>query len=242
MQFLDEMMCHDIMGLFGSFFDNEPIEGRNCAINEIFDLSIVNVAPEEATIIFNLQMKEFATFTIALDLELRTARVVAYADEDLNCVFLDSDIGGLCGELVKNRLAIALSFYDDNFEPFEDLFENVEAFEFDSEVIVKSENEDECKIRLVPSKEKKLISVDFGMGALITKLVDHGIVTMFSCTGHGDKDRYSYMTMYCTDDDVIFVKEKINECFEPKNIKTEQDSSYWLPLDDGRKHYYFNWK
>jgi hypothetical protein len=243
--FLDSMLYNDLMSLFESFFDNEPIEGRSCSIDDIFDLSIIDVNKEHGMIIFNLSMEDFATFTISLNLEEQEAWLVAYSDEEENMIFIDSDIGCACKELITNRLNIALDFFENNCEEeFEHMFENVEVFDYDTEILNKQDKPDDRKIKLIPKTTKKKISVDFGMGTLITKLVEKNIITLYSCIGHGKSN--CYITMYCFDNEVEEVKNLIKESFDidPAKIEVEieQENEYWMPADDGRRHYYFSWK
>ena len=238
--FLNALLYNDIMGLFSTFFDNEPIVGRSHSMSILFDLEIIDVNQEDAIILFDFSMQGFATFTIALNLEEESAQLICYSDDDSNCVFIDSDIGGLCKELIRNRLYFTLDFFEENFGVFENLFENVEVFEYDTEIVKKDEEKEEYQVKIIPKLTKKEVSVDLGIGGLVSRFIENNIITIWSCIGHGAGD--CYISVYCLESDVEKLKNEIKTSCNIEKLNVVQDSSYWLPMDDGRKFYSFSWK
>jgi hypothetical protein len=238
--FLDELLYADIMFLFGTFFDNEPIVERNYCDNELFVLQIIEVNQENGIIVFDLMMKEFATFTIALNLKTNDAHIVSFCDDDDNFVFIDTDIGCVCKEFIRNRLMFALTYYENNFEVLDCLLENVEVLDFDIEIVQGDH------ARIISKNEKKKISVDFGIGGMISGLMEKKfeVFIISSHIKHNKNDEDCNISIYCSDaESVCFeIVQHIKTYFSSDSVKVKQDNNYWLPLEDGKRFYRFSWK
>jgi hypothetical protein len=236
--FLDNLLYNNFMYMFEGFFDNEPIVGRTFD-NVEFNLEIISILPEESIILVTFTLDDFASFTVSLDLELHEAKIVGFCDED-NTVILDSDLGSVCKEFARIRLDFAISYFRDMYDKSENLYENIEVYDYDIETI-ENKSEVSVKSKLKPKNKKILKSVDLGIGSFITKLINKDYITITSCIGHEPDDK-SYVCLMCKKENVPEIMKIITEHFEPKNVTYTQDSSYWIPLKDGKEFYNFEWK